>query len=729
MKNLILFLIWALFAQALQAQQPSHPVVFKGDQAYTYTPERAKMVRQVLKNSKDYNNTQLDSARLRNEMAMHTEELSKSSGNANLSQRIQSQLDETTRDYRLSVQFLSDYRHNTWLLAQTFDQMPGKSKRVAKARKFFLKGDFNAAAASMEADRMDAEMKPLLSGGKRPAQPDPKTAQQLDLLAEEWWLLASLTQASVSKSDEEDLTAQYYENAVVCRPEAEMMFHYATYLYDNEDFVSAANWFVRCADACFSSDKQSLGWTARFNGAGAYFLGDSLSLSEEIYLPVIEQYRKEVKQKGGEYQIDLARALSNLGVIYTETKRWDKAAAAYQESYELFHNWPDQQLEDLPESRASLLFNYGSFLIKSKQQFKQAEGMLVEASNLWGSLAEERPIEFEPKLADVSMELGNLYLKKSDYRRAEKEFLKAANIYSRLAYANPKQYETNFANALGHLAELYDNQQKYKQADNNYRRCVDIYRKWVKLEPGEHESNLASSLLNYGVARGHMNDAEGSIALYREALAIWEELEKKSPGEYTDAIASVNNNLGVTYYNMDNWPEAEKAYVATLEAFQQLENLHPGQYFDEVARSENNLGLFYIDVNRLPEGIVMLEKALKVREKQYAEAPDVFSLDLAYGLNNLGYAYLKNGQVEAAGPRLKRSQELKSDNSWVYRNLACYYALQNDIPNGIANLRKAADLGYNEPNWLAQEKSIDPLRGHADFPAIAEKIRKNALPK
>ena len=725
MRNLLINLFCVLFVHAAFGQQPAHPVVFRGDQeAYSYTPERAKMVRTVLKNSKDYTNAQLDSARFKNAMDVHTEELSKASGNANLSQRIQNQLDETTRDYRLVVQYLADYRHNTWLLTQTFDQIPGKSKRVAKARKLFLKGDFGAAVVSMDVAQMEAETRALLPNGVRPAKPDPKKEEQINMLAEEWWLLAGLAEASDDKPDAQKRVASYYEKAVACRPDAEMTFHYASYLYEHDD-CDAAPWFLKSADACFTSGNTDLGWTARFNAAGAYYLCDSIDLAEELYLPVIEQYRKQ----GDKYQVDLARSLSNLGVIFVSKNQWDKAAAAYKESYDLFRGMPDPKQEEVRQSQASLLFNYGTFLIKSKQQFKQAEAMLVEASTIWGGLAEVRPVEFEPDLANVSLELGNLYLKKSDFRRAEREYQKAVNIYSRLAYANPDRYETKFASALGHLAELYDNQQKYKQADNAYRQCVDIYRKWVKQDPGEHESNLASSLLNYGVARSHMNDVDGSIALYREALAIWEELDKKSPGEYTDAIASVNNNLGVMYYNMDNWPEAEKAYVATLEAFQQLDRLHPGQYFDEVARSENNLGLFYIDVNRLPEGIAMLENALKAREKQYAEAPDVFSLDMAYGLNNLGYAYLKNGQIEEAGPRLKRSQELKSDNSWVYRNLACYYTLTNDIPNGIANLRKAADLGYNEPSWLAQEKSLDPLRNHPDFPAIAEKIRKNSLPK
>lgn len=184
-------------------------------------------------------------------------------------------------------------------------------------------------------------------------------------------------------------------------------------------------------------------------------------------------------------------------------------------------------------------------------------------------------------------------------------------------------------------------------------------------------------------------------------------------------------NLGVYYFTVQKMNEAGIMYLRSLQIYERLAEANPIQFEPELAGLCMGFGVFYMDNNRQKEAILILKKGLSIQER-LAEKNQVIHLKtLAYLLINLGFAYLKEGDFSNAGDCLARSQSLVPDNSWVFRNWACLFALQNDAEKSMEALKKAADLGYDDPDWIMRETALEKIRNHSTYPEIVEKIKAN----
>ena len=208
-------------------------------------------------------------------------------------------------------------------------------------------------------------------------------------------------------------------------------------------------------------------------------------------------------------------------------------------------------------------------------------------------------------------------------------------------------------------------------------------------------------------------------------LDINERFAKSHPAQFEPDLARTCMNLGI-FYNVNQKPvESEKMHLRSLEIRERLAKANPAQFEPNLAMSCYNLGILYSDNDRHKEAIPILKKGLVIQQKLAEANPATHTEDLADTFNNLGFAYLKDGDFSNARDCLEKSQALKSDNSWVFMNWACFYALQNELEKSVENLQRAAALGYDDPDWVKKEKSLDAIRGHSAFPAILQAIEQN----
>ncbi|MBO2008757.1 TPR end-of-group domain-containing protein [Hymenobacter negativus] len=57
-------------------------------------------------------------------------------------------------------------------------------------------------------------------------------------------------------------------------------------------------------------------------------------------------------------------------------------------------------------------------------------------------------------------------------------------------------------------------------------------------------------------------------------------------------------------------------------------------------------------------------------------------------------------------------------------NIACYYSLQRDVPNGLANLRKAIDAGYIDSKQISTDSDLDVLHADQQWPKLLARARQ-----
>jgi len=91
---------------------------------------------------------------------------------------------------------------------------------------------------------------------------------------------------------------------------------------------------------------------------------------------------------------------------------------------------------------------------------------------------------------------------------------------------------------------------------------------------------------------------------------------------------------------------------------------------------------------------------------------------------HLAEFHIQTGNTQAAVDLQEATtKELRIFPGWdvnaVY-NLACFYALNNDLKQALKNLRAAFDLKPDMRAWAKQDSDLDSLRSWADFKALME---------
>ncbi|MDO7845446.1 DUF2268 domain-containing putative Zn-dependent protease [Hymenobacter sp. M29] len=78
-------------------------------------------------------------------------------------------------------------------------------------------------------------------------------------------------------------------------------------------------------------------------------------------------------------------------------------------------------------------------------------------------------------------------------------------------------------------------------------------------------------------------------------------------------------------------------------------------------------------------------------------------------------AYQRLAQEPTAKPRYKAVS---------FYNMACYYSLQRDAPNALANLRKAIDAGYVDSHQISTDSDLDLLHADKQWPRLLARARR-----
>jgi tetratricopeptide (TPR) repeat protein len=325
---------------------------------------------------------------------------------------------------------------------------------------------------------------------------------------------------------------------------------------------------------------------------------------------------------------------------------------------------------------------------------------------------------------------GNVLLEQARFKGNTPEgdnlFTEAYKKYAEAVKIKPDKHEAfyNWGNALSHQAELKGNT---PEGDSLFAEAYKKYAEAVKIKPDKHEAfnNWGVALLDQAKLKG--NTPEGDN-LFTEAYKKYAEAVRIKPDKHEAFF-----NWGISLLDQaklkGNTPEGDSLFTEAYQKYAEAVKIKPDKH-----EAFYNWAIALLDQARLkgntPEGDNLFTEAYK----KYAEAVRI-KPDMHEAFNNWGFALsdqakLKNNPSERESLFNEASQKfievvrIRPDEKSAYYNVACIYALKNDIIHTLEYLESW--LKYNpdaSKNKLDNDTDFDKIREVDAFINFREKLK------
>jgi tetratricopeptide (TPR) repeat protein len=270
---------------------------------------------------------------------------------------------------------------------------------------------------------------------------------------------------------------------------------------------------------------------------------------------------RELSQSNPAFLPDLAMALNNLGIRYSELGRREEALLPTEEAAGIYRELSQSNPAFLPDL-ASALNNLGNCY---SELGRREEALLPteEAVRIRRELSQSNPA-FLPNLA---MALNNLGIRYSELGRREEALLpteEAAGIYRELSQSNPA-FLPNLAGALNNLGIRYSELGRREEALLPTEEAAGIYRELSQSNPA-FLPDLATSLGAYGSVQRQAGELQAARESFQGGLAVLLPVLQV----YRDAFLPLARGLAGDYFEtlrqlgVEPDPELMAAYAAVF---------------------------------------------------------------------------------------------------------------------------------------------------------------------
>lgn len=347
------------------------------------------------------------------------------------------------------------------------------------------------------------------------------------------------------------------------------------------------------------------------NLCGVFELKEAMRMSKEAF--------KMAHERLGEWDIEKANAMNNIGNIHYLTGQHEMALKEYEKALELAnHEVHEEVLFSAPSSLGigNVYFGKNQY----KEAFKHFKTALEANIRLLG--------ENHPYVANSYLSLGNLYRNKGSYNLATEYYDKALEINIEVFGEGHPDVATTYVG----IADIYKSESAYELAMQYYRQALVIYEEFL------HEKNPKFGAIYLGFADVYKNKGNYDKALeyYQKALDLFSQtigLEHQS---------SVRSFLGVgnTYMYQEEFRAALDYYNKVLDINFNL----VGENHINSSAANNNLGSIYYFFGDFALSTRFFSKALAIDISIHGEKhPNV-----ANGHYNLSRVYGEQGNIAKA---------------------------------------------------------------------------------
>lgn len=411
---------------------------------------------------------------------------------------------------------IKQFKDDVLRLAQQFNRIEINTDRLKSAKEFFDKGEIGEARAvlEMELEQMTDENTHLI---KQREHFEQDVLPKLKANSEEFFILALSTQTNYANPNWFDDTCAYFERSIDAFATKDNTFQYAEFLQNHNKYDKAERYFQNCLNN---------------------------------FTSVVSPAQR-------------ALILNNLGVLYKNSNKIEKAFAAHNEALairqELAKQYPETYNYDLAVTLDNLANLHGRL-----NKFDVAASLSQKSLEIFEALANENPSKYLP---DLVINLGNLarfYKINGEYDKAIVKYDETIKIYRELININPILYLPDYVRTLNSLAMFYQLKQDFKAAIVYFNEALEILENLVKINPLSHLPNKALIQGNYGSLFASINQPILALVNFKESTQIYEYLAIENFQTYFPNLALNYSNLSVFY--LQNIPNREESISYAIKA-------------------------------------------------------------------------------------------------------------------------------------------------------------------
>lgn len=235
--------------------------------------------------------------------------------------------------------------------------------------------------------------------------------------------------------------------------------------------------------------------------------------------------------------------------------------------------------------------------------------------------------------------------------------------------------------------------------------CSFLYQYWEASEANLKEADAASRKaleLDPELAEAHASRGL-AFSLNKRYAEAQEEFEK---------AIRLNPNLFEARYFRARAYFAEGKLAEAAQAYEQASVVNPEDY-----QSPSLVAQVYNGLGRKVEAEASYRRALQVAEKHLELNPDD-ARALYLGANSLCQLGERVRSLEWAA----RALAIDPDDSGVLYNVACVYALQEQLEEAMDCLERAIKNGFGHKEWIRNDSDLKSLRSNPRFQALLESL-------
>ncbi|MFP4040652.1 MAG: tetratricopeptide repeat protein [Desulfosudaceae bacterium] len=306
----------------------------------------------------------------------------------------------------------------------------------------------------------------------------------------------------------------------------------------------------------------------------------------------------------------------------------------------------------------------------------------------------EAAIGYDPASVRARNNLGMILIEQGEAEAALPHFEKAIQL-------EPRYYNSWYN--LGRA--LYDL--------NRLRQATTAFRQAVKLNPLYDKAHN-----NLGIALMQQDYADRALDCFRRTLEI------------NPAYLKAYSNMGIALLRQGKTDQARRVLKKALdmdpyylEAYNNLKRVDSlrekyGRKIDRLRnRSDRNpenpdllfqLGKTYQEAGMTFAAITNFKKALDLRPKHLK------------GLNRLAELYARRQRYAEAAAAFEKMAALLPEAPVVFYNLACMRARADHPEKAVASLKKAVELGYDNPDRIKNDPDLENIRSTSYYRKLTE---------
>jgi hypothetical protein len=448
-------------------------------------------------------------------------------------------------------------------LADDFQRIPLNTERLRIAKRHFERGEFEAARAVLDAEKMGNELGALLSEKERLHRKMEENQQNLTDKANEYLILAHLTAIDFSLPDPYKKTVEYFEQSLRAERNAENLFEYAKFLQEHNKSTSALRYYE-----------------------------EALQINREL-----------AEENPSTYKSYVANTLNNLAILQETMYEHGDALANYEEALRIYRKLAEENPRRYMPNLAMTLNNLASLQVV-RNDLSDALANYEEALQISRELALYNPRFCLPKVATILNNLAALQSSKNESASAVTNYEEALQINREFAMENPRSHLPKVAMTLSNLASLQADKNEMDDALTNYEESLRIYRALAVENPRTYLQDVATTLNNLANLQADRKEADDALESYKEALGIRRHLAIENPKSYLPSVAITLNNLAALQAEMNEDGDALENFLKALLIQRELASENPRTYLPDVAATLFNLGIFFKDNLRDRENFV-----------------------------------------------------------------------------------------------------------------------------